>query len=178
LEVELDGDLGAIFSRKMRVSAVGVVERRIEADAGEREALAKAFGIPAVLRLAGDFALTPEPGGVFGAKLRLSARVKQVCVVTLEEFEAEVREEAMLRFVPARAVKEGVEIELDPDTLEGPDEIFYAGEVIDLGAALAEQLALALDPYPRRPGAALSAEVLEEEAKPLAGLAKWKGKAV
>jgi hypothetical protein len=62
--------------------------------------------------------------------------------------------------------------------LEGPDEIFFGVEVIDLGAALAEQLALALDPYPRRPGAALPAEVLEEEAKPLAGLAKWKGKAV
>jgi len=175
-EVQLEDDLGAVFSRKMRVSALGAVERRIEANDAECAALASAFGIPAVLRLAGVFALTPEAGGVFGAALRLSARVRQVCVVTLEEFEAELREEAALRFVPARAVKEGAEIELlDPETLEGPDEIFYGGEVIDLGAALAEQLALALDPYPRKPGAVLAVDALEEGPKPLAGLAKWKG---
>ena len=33
----------------------------------------------------------------------------------------------------------------------------YGGDSIDLGAALAEQLALALDPYPRKPGAKLPA---------------------
>jgi len=171
----VDEGLGGVFSRKMRVTAAGAVERRIEASEAECEALAKVFGIPAVLRLEGDFALTPEAGGAFAAKLRLSARVKQVCVVTLEEFESELREEAALRFVPAWAVKEGVEVELDPETLDGPDEIFFGGEVIDLGAALAEQLALALDPYPRKPGAVLAAEAADGEAKKLAGLAKWKG---
>jgi len=176
-EVVVDEGLEAIFSRKMRVSAVGAAARRIEASDAECAALAKAFGIPAVPRLEGEFELTPEAGGAFGAKLRLRARVRQVCVVTLEEFETEVREEAALRFVPAWAVKEGVEIELDAETLEGPDEIFYGGEVIDLGAALAEQLALALDPYPRRPGAVLAADFVEEGSKPLAGLAKWRGSA-
>ncbi len=174
----MEDDLGAIFSRKMRVSAAGVLERRIEASAAECAALAAAFGLPAVLKLAGEFVLTPEAGGVFAATVRLAARVRQVCVVTLEEFEAELREEEELRFVPAWAVKEGAEVELDFETLEGPDEIIYGGEVIDLGAALAEQLALALDPYPRKPGAALAAEALDEEAKPLAGLAKWKGPAI
>ena len=166
----MEDDLGAIFSRKMRVSAAGVLERRVEASVAECAALAAAFGLPAVLRLAGEFVLTPEAGGVFAATVRLAARVRQVCVVTLEEFEVELREEEELRFVPAWAVKEGAEVELDFETLEGPDEIIYGGELIDLGAALAEQLALALDPYPRMPGVEMPEVSDEPEPHPFAAL--------
>jgi len=162
----MDGDLAGIFSRKMRVSGIGSgkVERFVEANEAERAGLAALFGLPGIAALSGEFLLTPERGGVIGATLRLAARVTRVCVVSLEEFEAEVREVAALRFVPAVAVKEGAEIELDPESLEGPDEIYFGGEVIDLGAVLGEQLALALDPYPRKPGAALPAEVAGEGA--------------
>jgi hypothetical protein len=161
----MDGDLAGIFSRPMRVSGIGSgkVERLVEAKETERAGLAKLFGLPGIASLTGAFVLAPEAGGVIGATVRLAARVTQVCVVSLEEFEAEVRETASLRFVPAGAVKEGAEIELDPESLEGPDEIYYGGEVIDLGAVLAEQLALALDPYPRKPGAALPADVAGDE---------------
>lgn len=152
-------DFSGLFARPMRVSGIGAaaVERLVEADAAECGKLADLFGLPAILALRGDFVLTHERGGVIGAGLRLRARVRQVCVVSLEAFDADVRESVALRFVPAANVKEGVEVELDPETLEGPDEIFYGGDVIDLGGVLAEQLALALDPYPRKPGAALAA---------------------
>ena len=53
-----------------------------------------------------------------------------------------------LRFVPVGA-------ESDDTDPESEDEIPYAGGVLDLGEAAAEQLALALDPFPRKPGAAL-----------------------
>ena len=43
---------------------------------------------------------------------------------------------------------------------------------IDLGEAAAEQLALALDPYPRAPGAVLEMEE-EPEAAPFAALAAF-----
>ena len=33
------------------------------------------------------------------------------------------------------------------------DVIFYEGETIDIGEAVAETLSLSLDPYPRAPGA-------------------------
>ncbi|MBV9776353.1 MAG: DUF177 domain-containing protein, partial [Acetobacteraceae bacterium] len=77
------------------------------------------------------------------------------CVVTLDEFEAELTESFTVRFVP-----EGAESpEIDP---EAEDEIPYRGRTIDLGEAVSEQLALALDLYPRRPGALLP----EAEAAP------------
>ena len=62
----------------------------------------------------------------------------QTCVITLEEFEAEVEERFILRFVPAGSESD------DPDP-ETEDEVGYANGVIDLGDAAAEQLALALD---------------------------------
>ena len=57
---------------------------------------------------------------------------------------------------------------------EAPDEIEAEGDSVDLGEAIAEQLALALDPYPRVPGAALPGEGEGEEpppSGPFAGLA-------
>ena len=57
----------------------------------------------------------------------------------------------------------------DPEAL---DEIPYADGMLDLGEAAAEQLALALDPYPRAPGAALPEIADEAEAhRPFAALA-------
>ncbi len=176
----MDSDLAAVFTRKLRVSLVagGPVERDVEADAAECAALANLFGLPGIGRLSGAFVLTHERGGVIGATLRLFARVRQICVVSLEEFEAEIREETALRFVPAARVKEGAEVELDPETLDGPDEIFYGGEFLDLGAVLAEQLALALDPYPKKPGAVLAVEddgAKAGEKHPFAALGKLRG---
>jgi hypothetical protein len=167
-------DLGAVFSRRMRVSGfTGAAERLVEANAAELEGLARLFGLPGISALRGDFVLTPGRGGVIAVRLALRARIKQVCVVSLEDFWADVAEDADLRLVPAASVKEGAEVELDPKTLEGPDEIFYAGDTVDLGAVLAEQLALALDPYPRKPGVALPAvEEPEEGENPFAALGR------
>jgi uncharacterized metal-binding protein YceD (DUF177 family) len=82
------------------------------------------------------------------AQGELEARVTRVCVVSLDEFETAVAEEFRVRFVPAGLESD----EIDPDA---DDEIPYAGGEIDLGEAAAEQLALALDPYPRMPGVEL-----------------------
>ncbi len=171
----MSSELSEVFSRRMRFSGIGeAVERRIEADAAECAALASLFNLPAIASLTGDFMLRHEQRGVIAARLRLRAALTQVCVITLEPFDAMVTEEAALRFVPAASILEAAELILDPNTLEGPDEIPYVGETIDLGAVLAEQLALALDPYPRRPGAALPAQAAGEAASPLAALRRLK----
>jgi uncharacterized metal-binding protein YceD (DUF177 family) len=97
---------------------------------------------------------------------RLEASVVQTCVVSLEDFESPVAEDFVVHFVP-----EGTESD-DPDP-ESVDEIPYGGDTIDLGEAAAEQLALSLDPYPRRPDATLP----ETESPPdprLAALAAWR----
>ena len=68
------------------------------------------------------------------------------------------------------------EIELGEDEM---DVVFHDGAMIDLGAALTDTLALALDPYPRSPNAeaALKAAgvLSEEQAGPFAALTKLKG---
>ena len=130
-----------------RVGAEGLTVT-VEADAAEREALAQRMRLPAIPALSCRFDLRPGSRGAVEATGRLRARVVQVCVVSLDEFEADVAEDFVLRFVP-----EGEES--DDDDPEAVDESPYRGEAIDLGEAAAEQLALALDPYPRKPGAEL-----------------------
>lgn len=125
-------------------------EVRVEANAGECAALARRFGLQAVARLACRFRLAPGPKGSVRAEGELDAVVSQVCVVSGEVFEARVRERFAVRFVPA-----GTE-NPEPD-LEDEDEIPCEGDTMDLGEAAAEQLALALDPYPRAPGASFRA---------------------
>ena len=145
------------LSRPVLAERIGAAPSaiRVEANAEECRALAARMRIPAVLGLSCDFQLRREGAETIHAEGSLSARVVQACVVTLDEFEAEVTEAFTVRFVP-----EGAESpEIDP---EAEDEIPYRGRTIDLGEAASEQLALALDPYPRRPGALLP----EAEAPP------------
>ena len=140
------------------------------ADAAQRAALAAAFGLPAIAALQGDFVLRHERSGIIGAALRLRARLTQICVITLEPFEARLDEAVTLRFVPAAQMPEAEAADVDAEMLEAPDEIPYSGDRIDLGMALAEQLALSLDPYPRKPGAALPEATDSAETGPFAVL--------
>jgi hypothetical protein len=172
----VSGSLVEIFSRKTRIGGIGAApaQRRIAATLAECQALAAAFGLPDIAGLTGEFTLVAAKAraGIIEAELILTATVTQICVVSLEPFDTVVTEHAKLRFLPAASLGEDAEIaELNRESLEGPDEIPYMGDVIDLGAALAEQLALTLDPYPRKPGAQLPPEAMDPAANPFAGLA-------
>jgi uncharacterized metal-binding protein YceD (DUF177 family) len=155
------------FSYPVRAGAITEASRAfdLQADEPSRAALAARFGIPSIGALTGRFTLAHDQGGVILGELALKARVTLTCVITLEPFEMKLAETARLRFVPGASP-----VELDPETLDGPDEIEFDGETIDLGEVLAEQLALALPPYPRRPGAVLPAAAEDETAHPFAGL--------
>jgi uncharacterized metal-binding protein YceD (DUF177 family) len=141
----------------------GGLDVDIRADAAECAALAVRMAIPAVISLACRFRLAPEPGRAVVAEGHLQAQVVRVCVVTLEEFETPTEERFRLRFVPSGRESE----DEDP---ESDDELPYEGGSIDLGEAAAEQLALALDPYPRMPGAELPGEAEEPLESPFAAL--------
>ena len=119
----------------------------VTATTAECAALAERLHIPGVESVACTFTLRAR-GAVVAAEGDLVAQVVQSCVVSLEPVRQEVRERFALRFVPEG--QEGADDE--PDS---PDEVPYAGLKIDLGEAVAEQLALALDPYPRRADAVL-----------------------
>lgn len=136
----------------------------VEAEPEELRRLAERMGVPGIGALRCRFRLRRIGGETVEAQGELHARVTQVCVVTLDEFEGTVDETFTVRFVP-----DGMEdAHTEPDTV---DEIPYAGGAVDLGEAAAEQLALALDPYPRKPGAELSEEAPEPDANPFAVLA-------
>ena len=140
------------FHRPLAIEAIGPggLAREVVADAGECAALATRLLLPAVLAVACRFQLSREgrDGAVVVASGRLLARVEQTCVVSLDPFETAVDEAFRVRFVLAGT-------EQDDDDPEADDELPYAGATIDLGEAAAEQLGLALDPYPRKPNAAL-----------------------
>jgi len=128
-----------------RIGAAGS-EHVVDARPEELEPLAKRLMIPAVNRVHCVFRLHRAGGSVIVAEGQLEAEVVQVCVLTLDEFPQEVREAFVVHFVPAGTESD----DSDPDK---PDEIPYEGGAIDLGEAAVEQLALALDPYPKKPGA-------------------------
>ncbi|EHH68611.1 YceD family protein [Gluconobacter morbifer] len=145
----------AEFSRRIPLNQLGKgLEESIEASPKERAALARRFGIPAIEALNCRFHLTPSTGDAILAEGRLTAKVTQLCVITSEPFDDVLAESFVLRFIPESEMPED-EFDIDSIDLEGPDEVPHDGKVLDIGEAAAEQLALMLDPYPRRPGAGL-----------------------
>jgi uncharacterized metal-binding protein YceD (DUF177 family) len=146
------------------------LEVTVEATPEERAALARDFKLPGIHALAGRFRLSGTPKRVHVDGV-VSARVAQVCVVTLETFDDAIEEEVEVDFAAPSAGSP----EADPKgpDYEAPDEI--AGGQIDLGAITAEFLALGLDPYPRKPGAEFAHEGQGDKTdSPFAALGKLK----
>ena len=125
----------------------------IEANPAERAALAARFGLGAVERLRAEVALEARPRAI-RATGHLSAAILQPCAISGEDFPVTIDEPIDLRFVPQSAhalpQDDDAEIELEADDC---DEIEYAGEMFDLGEAVAQTLGLAIDPYAEGPNA-------------------------
>jgi uncharacterized metal-binding protein YceD (DUF177 family) len=170
------------FSRPVRVDALLREGQAvtIEATPAEREELASFYRLPAIAALTATLRL--DPWGQGGARVTgaVHGELTQVCVVSLEPFPATVDEDVDVRFAPqAAANSRSTAIEAaqtfslaDEDE---PDPVIDGK--IDLGALTTELFALGLDPYPRKPGAALDEESSNSEPNsPFAALAQ-RGKA-
>lgn len=135
-----------------------------------RAALAERFALQSIGRLEGALAVVRDGAGA-RATGRLVADVVQSCVVSGEPVPAHVEEALDLRFEPLDEA--GDEVELDPQAL---DVMPVDGDAIDLGEALAQALAVALDPYPKAaPEVLAKARALllsEEEAEAQEAAAK------
>lgn len=129
----------------------------VEATATECAALATRMNIPAVLAVSCQFHLVREGRDKVLASGMLRATVTQTCVISLEDFDVSVQEAFQVRFVPSGEEAD----DADPDS---EDEIPFEGNAIDVGEAAAEQLGLALDPYPRMPNVELPA--VEDDPDP------------
>ena len=153
-------------------------------DAAALPRIAAALDIASLERLEGRFTLTRN-----GERVRLEGEVEaalhQTCIVTLEPFAVALSVPVRLDFLPesdlaiiaARAAKDtgegAIDIEVNLNEEDPPEPIVDG--VIDLGAVMLEFLALSLDPYPRKPGAAFESpepDVLMQS--PFAALARLK----
>jgi uncharacterized metal-binding protein YceD (DUF177 family) len=148
----------------------------IEADAAERAALAVRFDLFALDVLRASLTINVT-GDVILLSGTMTARATQRCVATDEPVPAVIEEPIALRCVPTGEVANDAEIELSD---EDCDVIDYDGAAIDLGELIAQSLALALNPWPRSPGAdaALKAAGVksEEEAGTFGALAALRDK--
>ncbi len=164
------------FAHRLKLDSIAAGQRLdLVADEAERQAVAERLRLASLQRLEAH-AVLERDGTRVRACGRVRAALEQSCIGTGEPVAEHVDEPFEINFLPAPV--EGVpdaEIELGP---EDCDVVFYDGQAIDLGEAIADTLALAMQPYPRSPDAedALKeAGVLsEEQAGPFAALAKLK----
>lgn len=155
------------FSRPVRLEEIagsGGLTQVLRASPEECARLAARFGLLSLRRLQAEVTLCPAVGAA--AVLlsgRLEADVTQACVVTLEPVASKVVSQFAVRYISGGLAEEsaGEEVELD---FAEEDVEPLAGDIIDLGEVVAQYLALALDPYPRKIGAEYAAGGKGEEA--------------
>ncbi|MDO1558693.1 YceD family protein [Brevundimonas sp. 2R-24] len=143
----------------------------LEAEAGVRERIARHLGLEGLDALTAQASVKPTRDG-WRLTGSLDAHVIYRCGVSLEPFPAEISEafEVNLTETPP----EPTDGDFDPEAPEPPDVI--ESGVIDVAAYVVEQLSLALDPWPRKPGVEFEAPEPEAEPSPFAVLAKLKSK--
>lgn len=153
------------------------LHRKLEASAAERRAMADLAGVRDILSAHADFDVVPKSGGRVQVTGHVRGRIGQTCVVTLDPMESEIDEEIDLTFAPeaeARRLQDLIEEGQDdkePPYAADPPEAIVNG-IIDLGRVATDALFLAIDPYPRKPGAMFEAEVKapDPEDHPFAAL--------
>jgi uncharacterized metal-binding protein YceD (DUF177 family) len=119
----------------------GGIELTFEATPEERRMLASRFDLVGVERLVGHASLD-RSGEVVRLRGRLEAQVVQSCVISLEDVRSTVDEAFDCRFTrPGAAAPGDLAWDQDIEQLDGTE--------LDVSEIFAQQLALALDPYPR-----------------------------
>jgi hypothetical protein len=103
-----------------------------------------------------SFDLTPKRDESVHVRGRVSARVGQTCVVSLDPIENDIVEDIDLVFVPEDRAREFAEPvvdgnDADREIPDAPEPIVNG--VIDLGRLATDALFLGIDPYPRKPDA-------------------------
>jgi uncharacterized metal-binding protein YceD (DUF177 family) len=141
------------LSRPIKVKGLPGDAVVVEADAGDRAALARRFGLPGIDALRAEIDLE-QRGKAIRATGTLKAAIRQACAISGEDFPANIEEPIDLRFVEETGLPapddEEIEIELEADDC---DEIEYSGDMFDLGEAVAQSLGLSIDPYAEGPNA-------------------------
>jgi len=143
----------------------------------ERQKLAAAYDLNEVTSLTASATLEPAGGGGVTVAGHILADIVQTCVVSLVPVPEHMDETFSVRFVRSAGQlrQPGTEVVVDAEADDPPE--LLQGTTIDVGALVEEYFALAINPYPRAPGAELPAEAHDDDASSspfavLAGLAK------
>jgi len=118
-------------------------EIEVDFEQGQRNILAKRFELLSI----DDFSFQAEIGigdlpQSLQLKGRILAKVIQNCVLSLDRITTSIKKEIDLLLVPNDAgFLRG---------LDGPDVEYYSGQTCDIGEIMAVELALSIDPYPRK----------------------------
>lgn len=173
------------FSYPVKVGNISAnaVTVRLEASEAERRALRDLWDVLEVQSLTAELQIARWKKDGVKVKGRVQAKIVQACVVTLEPVEAVIDEPVEVIFVPegsrlARiAANDSGEMILDPEGPDLPD--MFTGDTIDVGQAVTEHAALAIDPYPRKQGASFGERIESSEKddvrpNPFAALKDWK----
>lgn len=160
------------WTHPLRLDAIGHGQRlTLEPDAAQRAALARELDLQALDSLSGEVSLAP-----FGAGWRLTGRVRaevvQTCGLSLEPVPATIDAPFQLDLIEQAEDDASAAIDLDPNQPDDPDVV--EGGVVDLAAYVVEHLSLALDPFPRKPGAEFRPPETEAEPSPFAVLERLK----
>jgi uncharacterized metal-binding protein YceD (DUF177 family) len=159
----------------------------VAASDNERAALARRFGFLGLPAFSARVTVDRRPGGQVVVEGRLRGKIVQACILTLDPVTQDLDETFRLVF------KQDLAEERDPESGEAlvsaqadaPEPL--PGNLLDVGEIVAEQLSLAADPYPRKPGVKLE-DVLPKPRKegrqgrhehrrhPFAGLAALRDK--
>jgi uncharacterized metal-binding protein YceD (DUF177 family) len=137
------------FSKIIDRRQISASPVELSADETQRKGLARRFGLVAIDTLSASVALELD-GEVVKASGTMRADVVQSCAISGEDLPVEICEQIAFNFVHESAMSTAEEVELEEEQL---DEIPYAGTSFDLGEAVAQSLALAIDPYATGPDA-------------------------
>ncbi|MEO7364945.1 MAG: DUF177 domain-containing protein [Sphingomicrobium sp.] len=160
------------FGHRLTIDRIRDGERiDLVADDEERRAIAERLSLPSLGRLEAHACLARD-GDKVRATGRVAAALEQRCVVTGDPVGTHLDEAFEIAFMPEPQVTSDEELELRS---EDCDVVFHDGTAIDLGTAIADTLALSLNPFPRSASAEAALReagvMSEEEAGPFAVLA-------
>ncbi|MDL2404590.1 DUF177 domain-containing protein [Rhizobium calliandrae] len=173
------------FSYPVKVGHISAnpVDVHLEAEGRELTGLAKLWDVLSVEKLEADLKICRWKRDGVRVKGNVRAKIVQACVVTLDPVESEIDEDFEHIFIPedsklARAPSlDAGEMVLDPDGPDLPET--FTGDTIDAGTVVIEYAALAIDPYPRKPGIEFEDHIEDsgeddKKPSPFAVLKDWK----
>lgn len=182
-KISTSSDVPFSYPVKVGHISANAVTVRLSANADELAGIARLWKVNAVNSLTSELQIARWKKDGVRIRGHANATITQNCVVTLDPIESTLSEDIEQIFVPegsrlARMVlDERGEMILDPDGDDIPET--FVGDTIDAGAVICEILALAIDPYPRKPGAEFKGHIESTEKddvkpSPFAVLKGWK----